>query len=350
MAMDTSGEGRQTDRNAGEGAQASPGGNAFAPGNEAGGDGQLLREAQVWLRRLTSGSATQLDLQGFTRWRDQSEAHRAAFAEAKRVWKLMDPALEQVLVRAAAHEAARRPRNWQRRAFLCGLASAAGAAGLAVVNTPLLLSLDEWQADYRTRTGEQKRLVLAGDVPVALNTQTALSRRDEGGETVGFNLISGETVVDARKASRPFRVEAGVGRIQGVDARFQVSHLDGVSCVSCLEGLLQVDHPSGRSLLNARQQLSYDAGALRSVATVDPDEISAWQDGVLVFRQMPLARVIDEINRYRPGRVVLWATRLAGREVSGRFPVAELETALVQIERSYQLAARRLPGGLLILS
>ncbi len=65
---------------------------------------------------------------------------------------------------------------------------------------------------------------------------------------------------------------------------------------------------------------------------------------------MPLAQVIDEINRYRPGRVLLMNEAAGGDPVSGRFFVASLESALSQLQHSFQLKARRLPAGVLVLS
>jgi len=86
------------------------------------------------------------------------------------------------------------------------------------------------------------------------------------------------------------------------------------------------------------------------VATVNTEEWSAWRQGLLVFRKAPLSTVIDEINRYRSGKVVLWADALRDREVSGRFSIASLDTVLLQIQRSYGLRSQSLPGGVLILS
>jgi ferric-dicitrate binding protein FerR (iron transport regulator) len=45
---------------------------------------------------------------------------------------------------------------------------------------------------------------------------------------------------------------------------------------------------------------------------------------VLVFHDAPLARVIDEINRYRPGVLVLLNPSLGRRKVQARFTLAQL--------------------------
>ena len=50
-----------------------------------------------------------------------------------------------------------------------------------------------------------------------------------------------------------------------------------------------------------------ETGGLGDVIGVDTVVVTAWRDGVLVFRNTPLVRVIEEVNRYRPGRIILAA-------------------------------------------
>lgn len=313
---------------------------------------QLQREARAWLRRLSSGRVTDLDARAFRRWRTASPLHRDAFAEAQRWWQALDPALAQ-LARDRAHAGlpAAGPA-WGRRAFLGGAASLAAAAGVALVYPPFDLwpSAGMLQADYSTGTGEQRQLAINDHVSVALNTLTSINRQAAGGQTVGIELVSGEAAVDLLAPAGRFNVTAGVGRSIATSGHFEVRHLDGITRVTCVDGTLRVMHPLGTRILAARQQTTYGARSLGEVALVDPAALSAWRDGILVFRQTPLTKVIAEINRYRPGRVVLLDQNVGKREVSGRFGIHTLDTVLLQIQHTYQLHARTLPGGLLVLT
>jgi len=322
---------------------------------------QVQREAQAWLRRLASGEATQRDVEGFRRWQEASELHARAFAEARRLWKALDPAIGQMMAaqpallaehRQAVQQTARRP-GLARRAFLGAAVSAAGVAGVAAAVYPpfaLWPSVSEWNADIRTATGEQRAVVLVDGVDLMLNTQTSVQRQTLDGRTVGIDLIAGETAVDISSAQQPFRVVAGAGRSEARAGRFEVRFLEGSACVTCIEGSVRVTHAMGARTLQAGQQVVYDAASIGGATGVQGADVSAWRTGVLVFRQTPLAHVVAEINRYRPGRVVLLARGLADRAVSGRFAIASLDTVLVQIQRSYDLSARSLPGGVLVLS
>lgn len=313
---------------------------------------QAEAEARVWLRRLTSGEAREVDVQGFQRWLQRSHAHRDAFGDVRRRWKDLGPAAEMFLrtqpVEAGPPPRAGTPSRLPRRAFIGMAMGAAAAAGVAVVlpGGELLPSPDAWGADDRTAAGEQRVLALAGHVEVMLNTRTSV-RRHAG---AGVDLLLGELAVDLAGRGTPFEVVAGVGRSTAESGRFEVRYLDGKACVSCIEGALRVSHPAGDRLLGARQQLVYDRRAVSSIAAVDPRDVSAWRRGELVFDQVRLDHVLAEINRYRPGRVVLMKRGVGDGLVSGRFRIASLDSALAQLQQMFTLSARHLPGGLVLLA
>ncbi|HEY3599398.1 MAG TPA: FecR domain-containing protein [Paraburkholderia sp.] len=319
------------------------------------GSGQLQREAQAWLRRLTSGKVTQHDAQAFRLWRTTSALHEEAFVEAQRGWNALGPAMRALADEdKALADKLRSPRRpaLGRRAFVGGAVSVIAAAGVAVVYPPAgwLSTVTDWRADYRTDTGEQRRVALADRVSVDMNTLTRIARQDVNGQTVGIELISGEASVDLAARAREFSVISGAGRSVAQSGRFEVRHTDDTSCVTCVDGAVEVRHRLGTRRLTARQQVTYDRQSLGEVVVVDPVALTAWRDGILVFRQTPLDHVIEEINRYRPGHVLLLNRSVGNREVSGRFSIRALDTVLVQIQHTYALHAERLPAGLLLLS
>lgn len=315
----------------------------------------LEAQAWDWLRLLTSGDAREVDAQQFRRWIKASPLHQAAYNDVKRRWDAIEaPARELLRVKPeAATLGACRPRlaPGGRRAFLGAAISAAAVAGVAVLHPPLGLwpAPDEWNADDRTATGERRTLALSAGVDVMLNTRTSVRRQTDGGKLVGLDLITGEAAIDLTGGGA-FAVVAGVGRSLLESGRLEVRHLHGKVCVTCIEGSVRVQHPAGARQLHARQQMVYGASSLGDIASIDPKTVSAWRQGMLVFNQAPLADVLDEINRYRSGRVVLMNDAVRNKPVSGRFSTASLDLALWQLQESFQLHARPLPAGLLLLS
>jgi transmembrane sensor len=314
-------------------------------------------DAQAWVRKLHSGPVTAWEAGAFQRWMEAQPQRRAAFQEAMRQWQLMGAAGAQLLRADAAlarqHRALlQRQHRPGRRAFLGFAVGGAGAAMVAAY-APMDLwpSFRVWGADERTAAGEQRTLDFASQVQVALNTRTSVRRVAAGAQSLGgLELIEGETAVEVPAASVPFNVWAGPGHISASAASFEVRHLGQVSCVTCVQGQVRVDHPAGQRLLGAGQQLRYNATRISGITTVRTQDWTAWRRGELVFQQTPLPTVIEEINRYRSGRVVLADDAVRRKTVTARIKVNDIETALLQIQHSFRLRATSLPSHILILS
>ena len=314
----------------------------------------LAREAHAWVLRLTSGEATTSDLATFNRWHALAD-HRRAFAEAKLLWRMMRPAAEQSLARSAVPGGAKLhvPAAMGRRAFLGG-AMAASVAGVSVMATRppfgLWPSVTEMTSDYRTAKGETREIQLA-DVSVSLNTQTSIALLPVIGDTDLIELVSGEAAVSAdRKSARSFAVLAGRGRATGRNAAFNVRHIGSVGCVSCLTGEVLVEHGDAEVRLGPRQQVSFDPQGLQAVVATDLAVVGAWRHGMLVFRSDPLARVIEEVNRYRPGRIVLMNEELGRRQVFANFRIDRIDEVVPRLQSAFAIRVRTLPGGIVLLS
>lgn len=323
---------------------------------------RLEEEARAWVRLLASGQARREDARKLARWCASSPAHAAAFKAASGLWRQLGPAAERVgagdtelaAMRRAAAQARMAPKRHtaltSRRAFLGGaVAASVAAAGVALVYPPMELwpSLAALQADYRTGVGQQLQVALAPDVALQLNTRSSVAVRSQGGAAVGVDLIDGEIAV---RTARPFSVGVGHGRIDTDASRFEVRRLGDEVCVTCMEGKVNVAMAGVRQTLFANQQINYSAAIRPVVSQVDAQAQSDWQRGVLSFRQTVLGQVIREINRYRPGRLVLMATALEQEPVSGRFRINDLDQAIAQIQRLFHLNATMLPGGVVILA
>lgn len=311
----------------------------------------LRREARERVVRFRSGEATADETAELLRWRARSDAHAQALAEAIRLRRLVATA---GVADQAADGLATPPRVLRammgRRAFLVGGAVAASAAGAALMAThpPLGLwpSLAELGSDYRTGKGQRRVVSVAQGVAVELNTHTALGLGD--GTRGGLKLVSGEIAVDAE---RPVLVRVRGGEASAASGRF-VLRLDGVeACVTCLAGVVKIRTDGGlAAVLAAGEQLRFGGGRIGASKMVDLAQVDAWRRGLLIFSDEPLSRVVDEINRYRPGRIVLANRRLAGIPVNAVFQLDRMDRALSQIREVADARATTLPGGVVMLS
>jgi ferric-dicitrate binding protein FerR (iron transport regulator) len=133
-------------------------------------------------------------------------------------------------------------------------------------------------------------------------------------------------------------------------ARFNLRNLDLQLCVTCLDGAVDVE-VEGRSLrLEPGQQLTYDAQQVGTVQSVDTAVVMNWRQQVLVFNGATLSQMIDEINRYRPGMLLLLNRELGQRRVQARFSLDQLAGVGALIRDAYGVKCTELPGGVVVLS
>lgn len=314
----------------------------------------IYEQAGAWLARLNSGRVTHEQVDQFRQWKAQSAAHAKAWADTVQTWEQLQPALkktfsDQATKPSVAYVAAR-SRRQQRRRLLLASATSASVGGLLFLRPPLGLwpSWSDWQADYRTTKGEQRTLTPRYGLTVQMNTSTTLNFiPGDHQQFTAVALLSGEAQVESLV---PVHIRAAAGWVQLEQATVNVRVLnDGRVCVSCLQGRAVVRLQSHHSL-PAGQQLVYDDAGLQLQQPVQQDHVSAWRDGILSFSDVPLHEVIEEINRYRPGRVVLRNSSLALEPVRMVVSIHKTGLAVDMLAELYDMNQTKLPGNIILLS
>jgi transmembrane sensor len=313
----------------------------------------IKREAIAWVRKVTSGTATPADAEALRTWRSKSPDHAAAFATASLLWRDLGRAGENL--RRREREPARALLG--RRAFMGGSLAASVAAGAYLaVRPPLGLwpSASELSADFRTAPGEQRNIAYSDDVSIRMNTRTSIKRQPSEAGTDRVRLVAGEASFATLRKGHFLSVIAADSEIAATAARFDVSYLfddEGASvCATCLEGELRVVRGAESAPLAAGQQLRYGTSGAMQVRPVDIDVISAWHQGVLIFRATPLREAVAQVNRYRSGRIVVTNAELGRVPVNGRFRVSNIDDILTQFEQAFGAKLRTLPGNIVLLS
>jgi transmembrane sensor len=310
---------------------------------------RIRQEALDWLQRLTSGAMTQADLETFESWRGQSAEHRDAVAEANLLWDV----LGKVAREANARPVARSPLNGPigRRALLAG-ATAAGAAYLAF-RPPFHLwpAASELMATYHTETGEHRQLAVASGITLEMDTRTSLNVPVAKGQLYSLELISGQLAVSIGATSmHSVVVSAAGGQSRAEQGKFNVRYEDSGVCITCSEGTVDISYNSRSLTLHSGQQVTYGDHGLEPVVATDPSVAMAWQRGLLLFRDVPLARVIDEVNRYRRGRIILLNRALGERRVVAGFRLDQIDAVVDYFQQAFGAKIHTLAAGVVLLS
>lgn len=296
------------------------------PNRNANDNATLNDEAAHWLIRLGAEDLTAEERARFDAWLRADPAHTAAFHRASRTWAEL----------AHVSEASVRPRPnvgryaWRALAAALALVFALGAWHVADPITA-------FTADYRSGFGEIREAKLADGSRVYLNTDSAIAV-EYGEEVRRVRLLKGEAVFDVAPMSeteaRPFVVAALGGTSRALGTRFSVRIDDQHVRVAVEEHRVAVASPAahgggGKMQLGEGDSVVYTSdGALGEVVAVDPGRVSSWRRGRLVFDRQRLSDVVDELNRYRAGRIMVTDAELASRRVSGVFHLDDLSGAV----------------------
>ena len=301
---------------------------------------RVAREAVHWLLELHPGDGPEA-----RRARQQWQAWMAADPAHVRAWQRIaevDGQLRTVPAAVALPTLAA-PGLSRRRAVQLAALLTAGAGGLLAARqtTP-------WQqlaADLSTATGERHETVLADGTQLLLNTASAVDVRYSSAERL-IVLRAGEILVHSAPdaTGRPLRVRTAAGTVRAIGTRFTVRQLERgaastaiapIALISVLEGAVELTPaaaPTATLRLQAGQQARLTAAAT-SPAQPLPDGATAWSEGMLVADAMPLADVIAELSRHRPG-VLRCTPEVAALRVSGAYPLRDTDRVLAALTLS----------------
>lgn len=298
---------------------------------------RIEREAIAWFTRL-SGEPTPADRRDFERWRMASPAHDDAFRQVEGMWRAVErpgsavaaEERDKLAVYLEAMDKARARRRAGKRRL-----AVAGALVVMVLGAAAWLeypnALQNLRADYATARGERRTVELGDGSTVLLDADSALDVDLAAGER-RVTLLRGNAFFAVRSSTVPFVVVARDGETVVHGTEFDVAIADDDVAVTLAEGSVSVASADGRARLQPGQRVHYDGNGVGAVTEVVIDDAMAWHGGRYVFDNARLGDVVAQIERYRPGRLVIVSPSLANHRISGSFPLADPDRALVSIQ------------------
>ncbi len=303
--------------------------------------------AAEWVARLDGSPLSESEKLALRSWLDEDPDHRSAFDEAGSTWRELsllrhDPgALRELLPARRSTRAARRATG-----IATVLAVAVLAAGVARFHfgDPWLLAT----ADYHTGPGELRAVTLSDGSQVELGPTSAIAV-DFTREERRVRLLAGEVFFAAAPRAgeemRPFVVEAANGTTTALGTQFVIEEAGDGADVLAVEHWVEVALNGGEErhgvVLSPGEEVRYTpAGGMGKVRTRDLETATAWRRGMLVFSGASLRHVVETLNRYRRGRIVILDEQLARRRVSGVFATNDLADAIETITAELGVRSR----------
>ncbi|MGE8051631.1 FecR domain-containing protein [Pseudomonas monteilii] len=295
---------------------------------------QAVREAARWYAQLSSGAASADEQARWQRWHDSDLLNRQAWQRMQAVSDHLaglPGRLASSTLLGAGHT---------RRQVLYGLAILLGG-GLFGTLGWRSNARHAWSADYHTGIGEQRAVELADGSHMLLDTDSAVDvhfATDQRRLVLHRGQVLVTTAHDT--AARPFSVESRDGRVLALGTKFTVSIDDRDSEVAVLEKAVQVTARHAPPVrLEAGQRATFGAYGVGPVRRNDAS-VAAWEQGSLVAIDTPLAELLAQLARYRPG-LLSCDPAVARMKISGAFPITDTELALTALESAFPLRVQR---------
>ncbi|MGC4097103.1 MAG: FecR family protein [Nitrospira sp.] len=321
---------------------------------------EFADEAARWFIRLDAGPLNPDERREFDAWQAQCPEHRKLLQEMTDLWSSLDR-LPNSAHPLTTTTSSTHPMGTVRRRRHVIARWAGGTAIAASVAFCLLWVSGEWAvltSDYRTSAGEQRTVTLADGSFVHLNTASALSVHfTSDGRRV--NLIKGDAVFDvSADTSRPFQVEAGPISATALGTQFLVQRDDGRVSVTVLDHRVSVteantssrSHTETHVTLDSGQRVSYEPSqGLSGIQEADLRSAVAWRRGKIIFEGETLGTVIDQLNRYHRGRIVIIDPEVGRMRVNGVFQTADSAKVITALEQTLRIHSTRLTDYFILL-
>lgn len=301
----------------------------------------LFEEASAWYYRLQADDVSSRDREDFAAWLERGPQQAQAWDEVLALLGALRAPARQLREAERARWRRPTPRLWASAAALLL------AVGALTLHSPWP---DRWRADYATATGESRSLSLADGSQVQLNTDTAV-QIDLGLDERRVQLLRGEAWFEvSADPARPFVIRSGEGWVKVVGTRFSVARQGEQTRVRVAQGKVQVSAGGEQTvLLEPGRGVEYQDARLAAVHEIDAAAEFAWRQRQLVFRQQPLAEVVEELNRYWPGQTLVLGDTLRQRKVSGVFEIDKPDAVLKALKHTLGLNAEQYTPWLRVL-
>lgn len=311
--------------------------------------------ALAWLSLLHDQPSSG-DQATFSQWLQADPAHAEAYAQAQVIWELSEvPARtladEDAFALQGYLHAMNRSRRSSVRRWSGGLALAASLLLMVSMGAGWQPSrwFDDLGADYVSAPGQVRSVTLADQSVITLDADSAIAVDFSRGER-HVEVRRGAAFFSVSHTGEPFVVDANQGEARVLGTQFEVRLQPLGAQVSVLSGRVGVTPAKGaeQQVLGADQQVAYSAGHARALQAIDAQAQLAWRQGWLNYYKAPLVEVVQDLQRYYPGRILLLNDDLGARRISGSFPSQDPQAVLTSLQGLLGFEQNRL-GSLIIL-
>lgn len=292
----------------------------------------------------------------FEEWLRANPEHFEAYQAVETTWhvtekpgqRLAEKEADELAVYLKAMDKAKSQKKTFRRLSVLSIVLAMVLVGGVWLERPGFFQ--NLTADFTTERGQHRTIMLSDGSSVLLDADSALIEEYNVSER-RVRLIRGGAFFEVTRSSTPFVVDAANGEVRVLGTGFDVRLLDEGGLVTLEHGSISLttDRAKAATILAPGQQVRFGPGGVGAVQNVALEDALAWRSGRFTFYRARLADVVQEIQRYRRGRIVIATSKLSEERVTGSFPLSDTDAALLSLQASVGFRMHTVAGRLTII-
>ena len=266
------------------------------------------------IAHVLSGEASSEDILALSSWLGEDPKNQDEFCQLKSYWDAEVAFSQSVAPTLAAEKLQQTIRKQSfgekqislNRAFVFMAASVALLVVLTVIG--IMKYTGHITTEYYTYlTDEHKSSFRMDDgTVVTLNKNSRLLFSDTFGKRERLVKLEGEAYFEvAKNVSKPFHVEIEGASITVLGTHFNVKAEIGSENIEAtlVEGSIRFQGADQNIVMTPNQQLTFNRSTNKiDIKHVDTDTFTAWKNGLLKYKSIPLTELISELEKiYKVG-------------------------------------------------
>lgn len=203
-------------------------------------------------------------------------------------------------------------------------------------DVPVAATSNVYQLELESPLAQRSSKVLIDGTQLHLNANSAVQIQQNSAQR-HVTLTSGQVYFDvAKDATRPFVIDVGQTKVTVLGTAFDIDYTTAHTTIRVYEGHVKVQ--AGQSIeLTAGQSLAISGDKLQIEDDAHLGMLPSWRSGWLEADDLPLAQVVEKLQRYLPKPVALSSSELADIPIVGRFSLDDPQQALALLASAHQL-------------
>lgn len=156
----------------------------------------------------------------------------------------------------------------------------------------------------------------------------------------------------AKDVHKPFIIKAGDTVIEVVGTKFEVLHVNDLTTISVLEGVVKVSDKTQSTFYQLKQADSItfnEVGKVLNYGQINPQKIADWKEDALFFDKTTLGDAAAHFAYYTNQTIIFESDDLSFLKLSGKFSTQHFQGFIEAMETIYGLKAKKEKEGITLI-